>query len=110
MLPGTMVKSTVRYIGVQLDQTSRQVIRSAFAIPPGWDEKLDHMTIHFGAPVKDLIKEYGVDLKQLVELKAISIGKSDKAIAIQVTGVKSDNRIPHVTIAGKKKERSFLLF
>lgn len=106
MLPGTIVKSTVRYVGVQLDQTSRQVIRSAFPIPPGWDEKLDHMTMHFGAPIQDIKKEYGVDLKEIVELKAISLGRSDKALAIQVTGVKSDNKLPHVTIAGiGKSER-----
>jgi len=66
------------------------------------------MTIHFGGSVEKLKENYGIEIGQNVSLKAISFGKSEKSMAIQVVGVKSDNTIPHVTIAvspiGKPKD------
>ncbi len=60
-----------------------------------WKLICHHMTIKFpGTP--DFIKPY-IDSDQ--KLEAISLGISDKAIAVRVVGFHSENKIPHITIA-----------
>jgi hypothetical protein len=59
------------------------------------DKLCHHMTIKF-PDIPDFVKPY-IDSNQ--HLEAISLGVSDKAIAVRVVGFHSENKIPHITIA-----------
>jgi hypothetical protein len=61
----------------------------------GWKMFCHHMTIQFPG-IPEYLKPY-VDSVQ--NLEAISLGISDKAIAIRVIGFHSENAIPHITVA-----------
>ena len=54
------------------------------------------MTIVFGEGLPENLKD---DLGKRVPLKLKSVGMSDDAIAVQVEGYPSKNKIPHITIA-----------
>ena len=69
----------------------------------GWVIYAHHMTINLG-PLKDK-----TELGKKVQLTVNKVGKSDKALAVAVSGYHSLNKIPHVTIAvnpdgGKPKD------
>ena len=61
----------------------------------GWKLVCHHMTIKFPG-IPEFVKPY---LDSVQHLEAISVGISDKAVAVRVVGFHSDNKIPHITIA-----------
>lgn len=62
----------------------------------GWKMYCHHMTVKFGSPTPEFIKQY-LDTEQRLEVT--HVGVSDKAVAVRVVGFHSDNKIPHVTVA-----------
>jgi len=88
--------SDILYSAVVLDEKSRNKLIKTFKadIPEGWEPIAHHMTIVFGKPVPQ--KE---DIGKEVQLKVIKLGKSDMAVAVQVEGYPSNNKIPHITLA-----------
>lgn len=87
--------SDISYSAVVLNDESHKFLANIFQynIPSNWILVAHHMTISFGKAVED---EY---VGKNVTLQAYEYGKSDKAMAIKVRGFKSDNKIPHITIA-----------
>ena len=87
--------SNILYSGVVLDETSHNMLFRVYKdeIPDGWKFIAHHMTIEFGksADKNDLGKEVSLVTKRL--------GKSNMAIAIEVSGYPSKNAIPHITLA-----------
>lgn len=79
-------------------------------IPSDWKWYGHHMTIQLGELDEDLKDLLGMD----VELKITSLGISDKAIAVGVSGFYSKNKIPHITLAvntkngGKPKDSNLI--
>ena len=99
--------SDVLYSCVLLDKASYNKLLQPenynyIDIPDGWRIYAHHMTITLG-PLKDKS-----DIGKTVMLRAIKVGLSDKAMAIQVEGYPTKNAIPHVTLAvgpdGKPKD------
>lgn len=88
--------SDILYSAVVLDEKSRARLLSwlGWVIPDGWTPIAHHMTIAFGKPVPN--KE---DVGKEVELMVTKVGKSDMAVAVQVSGYSSLNKIPHITLA-----------
>lgn len=91
-------KDDVLYTSVLLDEKSRDTIITMFGykIPDNWDVINHHMTITFGKGLPEHLKD---DLGSKVSLKIETIGMSDMAMALGVSGYYSDNKIPHITIA-----------
>lgn len=92
------------YGGAFLDETSKEIIRENFKeyIPEGWKELIDHYTIVFNdnSEGNDEWKKWvEKNIGKTVELDIISIGVSDKAIAVGAIGVPSRNEHPHITLA-----------
>ena len=79
--------------GVLLDEKSRNLLLKTYEdmIPQGWERICHHMTIAFGK----LADKENIP----VTLKVEAVGKSDKALAVKVSGYHSANKIPHITIA-----------
>lgn len=97
--------SNVSYSAVVLDNKSHDLLLDVFSnsIPDGWKKIAHHMTITLGE-LKDK-----TDIDKDVTLTVTHVGLSDKAMAVMVTGYRSKNKIPHVTIAvnpdgGKAKD------
>jgi Fe-S cluster assembly ATPase SufC len=97
--------SNVIYSAVVLDNKSHDLLLNTFSnlIPDGWKKIAHHMTITLGE-LKDK-----TDIDKDVTLTVTHVGLSDKAMAVVVTGYRSKNKIPHVTIAinpndGKAKD------
>ena len=84
----------ILYSAVVLDEASRTklVTRFKHLIPDDWKIMAHHMTIVFGKGVPS------EDVGEIVKLRGIELGMSDKAIAIKVVGYTSANAIPHITI------------
>lgn len=90
-------QNNILYSAVVLDNESKQIILNTkypIEIPSDWKIFAHHMTIAFGKSVPN--KE---DLGKTVVLTATHIGKSEKAMALRVTGYESTNKVPHITIA-----------
>jgi predicted kinase len=89
-------ESGISYTGVVLDEESKSKLLSAFGqyIPDGWNKIAHHMTITFGKGLEN--KD---ELGKTVELTTQKIGVSDMAIAVEVDGYESKNKIPHITLA-----------
>lgn len=87
--------SDVLYSAVVLDTASKNTLMDKvdFNVPDGWKIIAHHMTITMG-PLKDK-----TDLGKEVTLLVTKLGKSDMAIAVEVEGYTTKNKIPHVTIA-----------
>jgi hypothetical protein len=87
--------SDILYSAVVLDKASKTKLLDMLGdrIPKGWVIHAHHMTITLG-PLKDK-----TDVGKEVTLIVTSIGLSDKAMAVQVTGYPSKNAIPHITLA-----------
>jgi len=49
--------------------------------------------------VPKFFETYAVNLGDKIKLNINSLGKSEKAMAVQVSGVKSSNKITHITLA-----------
>jgi len=90
----------ISYSGVVLDDDSKSKLLSS--IPEELLNQYDqivahHMTINLGE------LEDKTDLGKEVGLVASHLGKSDKALAVQVNGYPSKNEVPHITVAISKK-------
>ena len=97
--------SNVIYSAVVLDNKSHDLLLNTFSnlIPDGWKKIAHHMTITLGE-LRDK-----TDIDKDVTLTVTHVGLSDKAMAVVVTGYRSKNKTPHVTIAinpndGKAKD------
>lgn len=90
----------VLYSAVVLDDDARthllNLVKNYVEIPFNWKKIAHHMTIVFGEGLPENLKD---DLGKRVPLKLKSVGMSDDAIAVQVEGYPSKNKIPHITIA-----------
>lgn len=87
-------QSDVLYSCVLLDNQSRATLLSMVdEIPDGWKVIAHHMTINLGE-LKDKS-----DLGNEVTLTVESVGLSDMAMAVRVSGFPSKNEIPHITVA-----------
>jgi len=88
--------SDILYSAVVLDEKSHKKLVNKFKkdIPEDWNLIAHHMTIAFGKPVPN--KE---DIGKEVKLRITKLGKSDMAVAVQVEGYPSNNKIPHITLA-----------
>lgn len=85
------------YSAVVLDKASQDKLLSYFGsiIPVGWKKYGHHQTIKMG----ELDPNQKQDLGKEVELQVVGIGRSDMAIAAQVKGYPTTNKIPHITLA-----------
>lgn len=108
----------VLYSAVVLTGESRDKLIEAIGdrIPEGWKTVAHHMTIIFGKPLPDPVKD---KLDSTVRIDAYEIGISDKAIAVKVdrfpafeTDGVTPKKIPHVTVAvspnGKPVDSNFI--
>ena len=101
---GFLKEQNVAYSGVLLDNDSREKLLS-LEIPADWEKIAHHMTITMGPLVHpkgkhDFSSDYPVG--SAVNLRAVAIGASDKAIAVKVVppaAISSKVKFPHVTIA-----------
>lgn len=89
------------FASVVLDEKSRtkllEAVRSKISDVWGdWEIIAHHMTINFGNGLPENLKG---DLGKTVNLRVVSIGMSDMALAVGVEGYHSDNEKPHITIA-----------
>jgi len=90
-----------RWSAVVLSEESRAKLLNFFVkdIPVNWEVIAHHQTINpFG------IVDYNL-VNKTVELTCTHIGKSDKAIAVKVSGYpgKTNNKFPHITLAIDRK-------
>ncbi len=92
----------ILYSAVVLDDASRLKLLSTLGgeIPTEWKVIAHHVTICFG---HGLPRELKHDLGKTVSLTVTHIGSSDMAIAVVVDGIKTDNKIPHITLAVNDK-------
>ena len=86
----------IHYTAAVLTASAQADLLATFQPPEGWSTFAHHMTIIYG---QGLPAHLEGDAGEKVQLVATHIGKSDKAIAIKVSGYWSNNKIPHVTIA-----------
>ena len=90
----------VLYSAVVLDSDARShllnIVKNYVEIPFNWKKIAHHMTIVFKEGLPESLKD---DLDKRVPLTLKNIGISDDAIAVEVSGYPSKNKIPHVTIA-----------
>ena len=93
----------IKFASLILDKKSKSKLLAAvgYLIPDEWEVYTHHMTINYGKGLPDNLKD---DLGKIKEIRALAIGKSDKAMAVKVEGYHSDNDIPHITIAVNVKE------
>ena len=95
-MPETAQK--IAYSAIVLDEKSKTKLINTFkqVIPDNdqWIPKADHMTIATGEIPKHLEKYLSFPIR----LKIISLGISDKAIAVGVEGFESEKNIAHVTV------------
>ena len=90
------------YFGVFLDDESRERLLSKFDIPEGWREYADHMTIVFNNKSEEAEKFAEMCMASLgepVTLTVTHVGITDKTLAVRVTGCKSNNKTPHITVS-----------
>lgn len=92
---------------VKLENLTEEIkvngVRLSVLIKNGrWKKYCHHMTIHMG-PLKDYLKSgEKTTLGSKQTLTVVSVGMSDKAVAVRVEGLMaghSKNDIPHVTLA-----------
>jgi hypothetical protein len=92
------VAQKIAYSAIVLDEKSRTKLINTFksVIPNNdqWIPKATHMTISNSEIPKHLEKYLSFPVK----LKIISLGISDKVVAVGVQGFESEKDIPHVTI------------
>ena len=92
----------ISYSAVVLDKESRDKLINKFKhmIPDGWEIIAHHQTINMG----EIKSEYEKYLGMKIPLNVLSVGESDMAIAVEVEGFPSANKIPHITLAVNRKE------
>ena len=90
------------YVGIFLDEDSKERLKEKYIIPEGWKEYFDHMTVIFNDG-----SQYAQDIKSICDklegksfdLQVVSQGISDKAYAVHVkvpVGVPCGNKISHI--------------
>ena len=89
---------TIKFASLVLDDKSKTKLLTKFVskIPKDWKLFAHHMTINYGKGLSDELKS---DLGEYKNIKATEIGLSEMAIAVKVEGYRSDNDIPHITLA-----------
>jgi hypothetical protein len=94
----------VNYSAIILDKTSKNKLLNIFAnnIPEGWKIFAHHMTIAFARGLESV--DRADDLNKIVDIKVIKLGISNKAIAVEVEGYPSLNKISHITLAVNTKD------
>jgi hypothetical protein len=92
--------SNVSYSAVVLDDKSRQRLIERFksVIPEDWNIIAHHMTINLGEIDPELEKYLGMPVRLNVE----DFAMDDKVAAVGVSGFKSKNAKPHITLAVNK--------
>lgn len=92
----------ILYSAVVLDEASRLKLLTTLGgeIPTDWKVIAHHTTICFG---HGLPRDMKHDLGKTIQLTVTHIGSSDMAIAVVVSGIKTDNAIPHITLAVNDK-------
>ena len=90
----------VLYSAVVLDDDARShlfnIVKKYVEIPFNWRKIAHHMTIVFKEGLPPNLKD---DIGNRVPLTLKKIGISEDAIAVEVDGYPSKNKIPHITIA-----------
>ena len=90
----------VLYSAVVLDDDARShlinIVKNYVEIPFNWKKIAHHMTIVFKEGLPPNLKD---DIGNRVPLTLKKIGISEDAIAVEVDGYPSKNKIPHITIA-----------
>jgi hypothetical protein len=90
--------SSISYTAVILDEKSRSFLATEFKhlIPEGWEWIAHHMTICLGSLNDEIRKDLlGYQAHLMVE----SFGINDKVMAVGVSGMLSNNKKPHITLA-----------
>lgn len=92
-----MNETKVIYTGVFLDTKSQDLLFKHFNkhLPEGWSWLADHMTITMGMLPEEQRAEL---IGKSVKLKVVSLGFDDKVMCVGVTGFKSANSRPHITL------------
>jgi len=103
------VREPAIFVGVFLDKMDRQRLLKAF--PPIHPQVFaDHVTIKFRDGPTDSVDLTPYPIGKTVSMKIVGLAENDKAQAIIVQGVKTeDGRTPHITIStasGVKPEHS----
>lgn len=93
----------ISYTGVALNEKSREILLTAFKhlLPDNWEWVGHHMTICLGALKEELRAEL---LDTSVYITVESLGISDMAMAVGVSGVYSLNEKPHITLGVNRIE------
>lgn len=94
------------YLGAFIDDERRQSLLSKYKnlIPDGWKPYCDHATLAFndGSELtQSIFENYKGALGEEVGLCTIGIGRSDDAIALELSqdDFKTSNKIFHITLA-----------
>lgn len=93
------------YVGVFLDEKSKNKLKSIYKVPKGWKPYFDHMTVTYnnGSEEVQKAKEKCDELGEIeVKLKVVGYGISDKAFAVKVekpSNLPCTNEITHITLA-----------
>ncbi len=94
------------YFGAFLKEPAKsnlmEYVKGYVPIPNDWKPYCDHMTVIYNDGSENA-EEWKNNCQSLVgtltNLTVTHIGKSDRAIAVRVTGFPSNNKNPHITIA-----------
>jgi len=91
-----MKNKKISYSAIVLDKLSKDKVLSLFGseIPEGWEIICHHITINLGP----LQQNFGYIAGDVVSSKIISLGISNKAVAVEVDA-KTMNKHSHITIA-----------
>ncbi len=90
------MEKKVLYSAVVLDAASKKILKNLITLEDGWELFAHHMTIGFQKSLKDLDLQRYEGKK--VSLLVTHIGTSEKAIGVKVSGFKTINKIPHITV------------
>ena len=92
------------YVGIFLDDESKEDLKELFPTPKDWKGYYDHMTVVFndGSRIANIVKEYNeANVGREFPLVITGVGISENAMAVKVKlplGVICANPIPHITL------------
>lgn len=92
------------YVGIFLDDESKEDLKELFPTPKDWKEYYDHMTVVFndGSRIANIVKEYNeTNVGGEFPLVITGVGISENAMAVKVKlplDVICANPIPHITL------------
>lgn len=93
------------YLGVFLDDFSKDFLKKYYHVPEDWKKYYDHVTLAYnnGSPLMFACKEANMShLGKHFNLRICAIGISEDAIAVKVLlplGLVCANKTPHITLA-----------